>query len=351
MKNNCLCCKKGRSVEGPRVCPLCVHVFSGNGWDGIDAHWKFAHAEVMPYRQFWDSLCVGHSGPGVDPVMRRRYSQHINGKNVEGSNKASSYIRALDLLGPILAEYSKPFSRCSDLWQIEAAQLIDELYEYILEQQNLGDAGIFDTDYKPSYWRSRFYSAALKSYKEFLVLNRYEQQLWDLVNQPDVNPAELSKRLNDQDLESLETFVDQEIDFSSEEGKEVLRQTKQRVNQDRFRKLILKDYDTQCCVTGLNIPQVLRASHIVAWADDEDNRMNPTNGLCLSATYDAAFDRHLISFDEDYRMIFSSVLKEYTSNEAFKKQFLAFEGKPISKPKRFCPDQEFLQKHRSKMPA
>jgi putative restriction endonuclease len=115
--------------------------------------------------------------------------------------------------------------------------------------------------------------------------------------------------------------------------------------------MILADYGAQCCLTGLNVPDVLRASHIVAWKDDKPNRLNPANGLCLSATYDAAFDRHLISFDEDYRMIFSPQLKEYYSNEAFKTQFLAFEGRRIALPKRYCPNQVFLEKHRQKLCA
>ena len=269
---------------------------------------------------------------------------------MEGSNKASSYIRALDLLGPILARHSAKFFKHSDVFSIQSVTLIDELYEYVLEQQNLGDAGIFDTAYKPSYWRSRFYSAALKSYKEFLILNQHESRLWDLFNEPDAQPSELSKRMEAEEVDSIESLVvDRDIDFSTKEGKEVLRETKARVNQGFFRKMVLNTYETQCCVSGLNIPEVLRASHIVGWADDKENRMNPTNGLCLSATYDAAFDRHLISFDEDYRMIFSSELKEFYSNDAFKTQFLAFEGKPIKKPKRFCPDQQFLEKHREKM--
>ncbi len=50
-------------------------------------------------------------------------------------------------------------------------------------------------------------------------------------------------------------------------------------------------------------------------------------------------------------MIFSSDLKEFYSNEAFKTQFLTFEGKPITRPKRFCPDQAFLEKHRQKLVA
>ena len=77
--------------------------------------------------------------------------------------------------------------------------------------------------------------------------------------------------------------------------------------------------------------------------------MNPENGLCLSATYDAAFDRHLISFDEKYRLILSSSLREYYTNEAFETQFRNFEGKAIAMPIKFLPSQELLQIHREKM--
>jgi putative restriction endonuclease len=101
--------------------------------------------------------------------------------------------------------------------------------------------------------------------------------------------------------------------------------------------------------TGLSIPEVLRASHIIAWAEDAKNRMNPANGLCLSATYDAAFDRHLISFDEKYRLILSPTLKEHCTSKAFKEQFLKFEGSRIAAPERFCPDQGLLDEHRKKM--
>jgi len=39
------------------------------------------------------------------------------------------------------------------------------------------------------------------------------------------------------------------------------------------------------------------ASHIVPWAEDERNRLNPRNGLCLNALHDRAFDRHLMWID------------------------------------------------------
>jgi len=282
--------------------------------------------------------------------MRDLYTRYMHERNTEGSNKASSYIRALELLDQILKRHSLVGVR--DFWAIESIEIVDQLYEYALEYQKKDGSVFLQPDLPPSYGRNGYYSAALKSYKEFLILSRHESRLWDLYNEPEVRPSELSKRMEAEEVESIEELIsDRDIDFSTKEGKEVLRETKARVNQRFFRKMLLATYETKCCVSGLNIPEVLRASHIVAWADDEDNRMNPTNGLCLSATYDAAFDRHLISFDEDYRMIISPSLKEYYSNEAFKTQFLAFEGKEINRPKRFCPDQAFLEDHRSKMPT
>jgi len=282
--------------------------------------------------------------------LRNAYSAYITERTDEGSNKASSYIRALELLGPILANRAPQFAHFSDIYSQQSVKDIDDLYSYILEQQNLGDAGIFETKFKPSYWRSRFYSAALKSYKEFLILQQYKDKLWEVYNEPALEPKELGKRLAQKRFESARDFLSQDgLDLSSKQGKDALRQVKTRVNQDFFREMILRDYRTQCCVTGLNVPGVLRASHIVGWAEDRDNRMNPANGLCLSATYDAAFDRHLISLDEDYRLILSSTLRDYHTNQAFKTHFLAFEGKQIFLPSKFKPDLQLLETHRCRM--
>lgn len=42
-----------------KVCPECGHIFKGNGWDGIDAHWKSKHENVMPYEDAWPLLKAG----------------------------------------------------------------------------------------------------------------------------------------------------------------------------------------------------------------------------------------------------------------------------------------------------
>jgi hypothetical protein len=45
-----------------RECPLCVHVFKGHGWDGVDAHWRSKHEYYLPYEDFWKRLCRRHRG-------------------------------------------------------------------------------------------------------------------------------------------------------------------------------------------------------------------------------------------------------------------------------------------------
>ena len=60
MKADCLCCKHKVPTERPRRCPLCNHEFKGNGWDGVDAHWRACHEKTMKYEDFWASLCDKH---------------------------------------------------------------------------------------------------------------------------------------------------------------------------------------------------------------------------------------------------------------------------------------------------
>ncbi len=59
-KSNCLCCQEEISFKRPRQCPICKHQFKGNGWDGIDAHWRAKHNDLMTYEEFWNSLCECH---------------------------------------------------------------------------------------------------------------------------------------------------------------------------------------------------------------------------------------------------------------------------------------------------
>lgn len=75
----------------------------------------------------------------------------------------------------------------------------------------------------------------------------------------------------------------------------------QRVGQEIFRKSLLAYWNHRCPMTGVSDPSLLRASHIVPWAecDDDAQRLDVHNGLLLSALWDAAFDTGRISFADD----------------------------------------------------
>lgn len=59
-KPRCFCCIRNTPKIGPRLCPLCSHVFKGTGWDGVDTHWRRRHEKAISYDAFWLSLCPEH---------------------------------------------------------------------------------------------------------------------------------------------------------------------------------------------------------------------------------------------------------------------------------------------------
>src|SRR5271170_4577008 len=73
-------------------------------------------------------------------------------------------------------------------------------------------------------------------------------------------------------------------------GTESKATVKIRRGQQFFRQSILTAYGVRCCISGINVPRLLVASHIRPWSDFPDDRLNPRNGLCLSpfSDYQAA---------------------------------------------------------------
>jgi hypothetical protein len=86
----------------------------------------------------------------------------------------------------------------------------------------------------------------------------------------------------------------------------------QRIGQDIFRQALLAYWDGRCPLTGITETRLLRASHIVAWAQctTDEHRLDVHNGLLLSALWDAAFDSGLVSFADDGTVIGSDQLSD-----------------------------------------
>ena len=122
----------------------------------------------------------------------------------------------------------------------------------------------------------------------------------------------------------------------------------QRVKQSFFRRAVLASYRGRCCISGVSDTRLLVASHIVPWRDDKANRLNPSNGLCLSAIHDKAFDSYLFSLTDDTRVVLSKRLR-VTKDTFLKDVFWPIEGRVIELPERFGPQPGFLQRHRETM--
>ena len=122
--------------------------------------------------------------------------------------------------------------------------------------------------------------------------------------------------------------------------------TEQRIKQNFFRRAVLSSYRGRCCMSGLSDARLLVASHIVPWSKDKANRLNPSNGLCLSAIHDRAFDKGLITLTDDFKIVISEELKR--KNEPFITEvLLPLNGRTIEPPERFAPQAEFIAWHRS----
>lgn len=135
------------------------------------------------------------------------------------------------------------------------------------------------------------------------------------------------------------------------EGMERQRLIMQRVNQSQFRRIVLTNFNNQCCITGINMLELLIASHIAPWSIDKGNRLSPQNGLALNALHDKAFDRHLITITEDLKIKISSKFYEHQEIASIKHNFIDYDGKSLLPPKKFYPDAEFLRIHNDKFNA
>lgn len=167
--------------------------------------------------------------------------------------------------------------------------------------------------------------------------SKLDREVWDkfLANIDDYL-AEETELLDTTDNETEQPLMEQ-LDGI---GRDVLTTSKQRVGQQKFRNAILTLYDGRCAISGIKSKHLLRASHIVRWADDVKHRLNPRNGICLNALLDAAFDRGLLSLSDNLEILLSDSLSGHDREK------LLSAGRVFRPPERFAPDRALLQKHR-----
>lgn len=110
--------------------------------------------------------------------------------------------------------------------------------------------------------------------------------------------------------EGLREFVSNALNPPS--STEAVREVVQRVGQDIFRRTLIEYWGGRCAVTGLDVVELLRASHIKPWSDCESDaeRLDVFNGLLLAPHLDALFDRGWVTLSDDGELLRSPQLSD-----------------------------------------
>lgn len=279
--------------------------------------------------------------------MHSLFQQHLEAVNLPGSGKASSYLKALKHLSRMIEYEPLGFEDCQDTYSVQSIKRLNELYEVTNEQKHLGPKSIWVIRGVPrSYLQNGYCTAAIRAYQEFLIQYAYESVLLERYTSFEGHAEDLPAKL-ERKLTIPKNLLE---NWQGQEGKETLRTIKARFNQNVFRQMTLQNYRSSCCITGTPLPQLLTASHIKPWAlSNAEEKLNPSNGLCLAQTQDTAFDKGLITLDEKLKVVISRRIRDHMTVDSIRENFLQYEGKPIALPHRFQPSQDFLEYHRDKI--
>jgi len=173
-----------------------------------------------------------------------------------------------------------------------------------------------------------------------------DKEIWnEFYHHWDELPFESEKllaRFENTTVEKLNHIPENEL---SKEGKMREQLVKVRVNQSFFRCSILAPYNNTCCITGLQQPEFLIAGHIRPWGLDENNRLNPCNGMAMNALHDKAFETGLITITPEFKIKVSPILLKQKISPSMETYFTRYQDQDIILPSRFLPDSEFLKYH------
>ncbi|MBU1935211.1 HNH endonuclease [Patescibacteria group bacterium] len=292
--------------------PLTILVINQDGVPGIGfTAWKINNAEEG---------------------FRQVYKKNWNEVNNPFSTKPKNWTREETIIAFNL--YCKiPFSKAvsGNPNVIETAKIIGRSPSSVA--MKLGNFGSFDPELK----KRNIGGLTNASKLDKAILDEFNGNWEELTYESENLIANMTHQSIDQVAE---------IDVTDlPEGSERSTLMKTRINQSLFRKFVLSAYNNTCCITGIRIPQLLIASHIIPWSKDKKNRLNPRNGLSLNALHDKAFDNGLITVTPDFRLKISKATFERYKDEVITNFFRRYENEKIYLPEKFAPEPEFLEYH------
>jgi hypothetical protein len=184
--------------------------------------------------------------------------------------------------------------------------------------------------------------------------NEFHSNLNDLAPESEQLLHDLFTTDNDREVDFLErdkVRLEPSATLTQPTGPtETISSVRVRRGQQFFRQTVLNSYGVRCCISGINVPRLLVASHIKPWRDFPKERLDPRNGLCLSTLHDAAFDAGLITLDKKFRVVLSSRLRSFFPQPTLEQNFIPFESNSIRLPEKLTePSAAFLSFHRRKI--
>lgn len=110
-----------------------------------------------------------------------------------------------------------------------------------------------------------------------------------------------------EETQKIEKEVEQ-LNIDEESKKAIINV---RVNQGKFRDLLLKRYNNKCCLCAVKNQEFLITSHIKPWAKSEPKEKSDIdNGFLMCPNHDRLFDKGYITFDDDGTIIISKKLSK-----------------------------------------
>ena len=177
-------------------------------------------------------------------------------------------------------------------------------------------------------------------------VSKLDREIWNKFNQDWEGLAYLSERIiaKSRNHNNTTNWNSKLAEDDFPEGIDKKGYIKARVNQSFFRQAVLSAYNYKCCTTGIDILELLIASHIIPCSKSKKERMNPRNGLCLNALHDRAFDQGLMTVTPDFKI---KISKKILSNQnSLANRWMAqFDGERVAIPERFVPTPDILGYH------
>jgi putative restriction endonuclease len=169
-------------------------------------------------------------------------------------------------------------------------------------------------------------------------VSRLDRTIWqEFLTDPDVICFEAATTLDR--LAPTPVLV---LDLPAIPGRDREATIRVRVNQHFFRDMILASYTATCAVCELAISRLIVAAHIVPWAADPANRMNPRNGICLCGTHDLAFEHGILLVQPDTTIHIAERFENFRGSPAAADWLFRYHGHRLRSPERWPPDPELL---------